>query len=397
MDAACTNTLWVEQRQNDLVETRSSRFIGFSGAGEYNFMLQPLRDGHFDDQLAWLDLALQHALKQNGLERKHIVFRRFFCSDLPDQIDELRRHLFASPEGVANGAVSLVIQPPVNPARVGLWVYCLKDLNKQTEGIGGATSFSLKRGGLEHVWSTGLAAPQQPGCHAQTQAVFAAYNAFLKTREMTLWDNCLRTWFYVKDVDTNYNSFAEGRNKVFNNCNLTPATHYIASTGIQGSFTDLDTLVMMDAYAIKGVQPAQIRHLQALDHLSHTHVYGVAFERATSVAYQDRKHIIVSGTASIDSNGDVVHQGEVTLQLERTLENIAAILAQEEATLDDMQHFIVYLRNSDDAEIVLNSLKERLGDKPFLVVTGPVCRPSWLIEIEGIAIIPNADDSLPAF
>ena len=154
---------------------------------------------------------------------------------------------------------------------------------------------------------------------------------------------------------------------------------------------------MMDAYAIKGVQPEQIRHLQALDHLSHTHVYGVAFERATSVAYRDRKHIFVSGTASIDSHGQVVHEGDVMRQLDRTLENISALLAQEEATIRDMQHFIVYVRNSGDASAVRDAVQEYVDDKPFLVVTGPVCRPNWLVEIEGVAITLNTDDSLPLF
>lgn len=387
----------VVQRQTGLVEVSSARFVGSSGTGEYNFMLKPRMPGHFDEQLDWLDSALRDALDRNGLDRKCIVFRRFFCSDLPSQIEKLRSHPFSNPQGVVNGAVSLVIQPPAPPAEVCLWVYCIEDQDRQTSGVRINGSFSLKRGDLEHVWSTGMACPEKTGPHAQTLAIFDAYNASLNQREMTLQDHCLRTWFFVKDVDFNYDGFVKGRNEVFRGCNLTPRTHYIASTGIQGSYADENALVMMDAYAIKGIEPGQIRHLQALDHLSHTHVYGVAFERATSVAYRDRKHIIVSGTASIDSNGDVVHEGEVVDQLERTLENIAALLAQEAATIGDMQHFIVYLRNPGDAGTILEILDERFGKKPFLVVTGPVCRPNWLVEIEGIAIIPNADDSLPAY
>ncbi len=68
--------------------------------------------------------------------------------------------------------------------------------------------------------------------------------------------------------------------------------------------------VMMDAYAISGVRKEQIRYLSAPDHLSPTHVYGVTFERGVSVAYQDRKHIIISGTASIDSAGKIVYRDE---------------------------------------------------------------------------------------
>ena len=220
---------------------------------------------------------------------------------------------------------------------------------------------------------------------------------FQQHRGITLEDNCLRTWFYVKDIDTNYNGMVTGRNEVFSEHDLTPDTHYIASTGIEGSFTDVHALVMMDAYAIKGIRPEQVEHLHALDHLSHTHRYGVAFERATSIAYRDRKHVIVSGTASIDHNGEIVHEGDVLCQLDRTLENISALLAQADADMEDMQHFIVYLRDPSDAEIIRDILKERIGDRPFLVVTGPVCRPNWLVEIEGIAVIPNDDESLPAF
>jgi len=379
------------------VEVSTACFVGSSGVGEYNFMLKPSRHGLFDDQLDWLDAALKDVLNRNGLNRECIVFRRFFCSDLPKQIEKLRRHPFSNPQGIVNGAVSLIIQPPVTPAEVSLWVYCIEDRKQQTRGDRDSVSFSLKRGDLEHVWSTGFACPERIGSHAQTLAIFDTYNEYLDSRGITLQDHCLRTWFYVKDVDSNYDGFVKGRNEVFANCNLTPETHYIASTGIQGAHADNNTLVMMDAYAIKGIQPGQIRHLQALDHLSHTHVYGVAFERATSIAYRDRRHIIISGTASIDANGEVVHEGEVMSQLKRTLENISALLAQEDATIDDMQHFIVYLRNPADVDSVCNFLKKCLGDKPFQVVAGPVCRPDWLVEIEGIAIIPNADDALPVF
>jgi enamine deaminase RidA (YjgF/YER057c/UK114 family) len=380
-----------------LVEVSSACFLGSSGTGEYNFMLKPLCDGDFNEQLDWLDVALQDVLKMHGLDRKCIVFRRFFCSDLPRQIDKLRRHSFSDPDEVVNGAVSLVIQPPVAPAKVCLWVYCIKDQNQQIEAVKDEVAFSLKRGGLEHIWSTGLTCPEKSGSHAQTSAIFDIYNTFLKNNGMTLQDHCLRTWFYVRDVDANYTGLVTGRNEVFNKYNLTPKTHFIASTGIEGSITDNNALVMMDAYAIKGVRPEQVKHLQALDHLSHTHVYGVAFERATSVAYRDRKHIIISGTASIDSNGEIVHDGNVVNQLERTLENIDALLAQAGGTLDDMQHFIVYLREPGDAGIINDVLKERIDTKPFLIVTGPVCRPKWLVEIEGVAIISNVDDGLPSF
>jgi len=40
--------------------------------------------------------------------------------------------------------------------------------------------------------------------------------------------------------------------------------------------------------------------------------------------------------------------------------------------------------------------KEIPPDVPFLCVVGAVCRPAWLVEMEGIAIIPDSND-FPAF
>ena len=47
-------------------------------------------------------------------------------------------------------------------------------------------------------------------------------------------DNCIRTWFFVQNVDVNYAGVVKARNEVFVTQNLTEKTHYIASTGIGG-------------------------------------------------------------------------------------------------------------------------------------------------------------------
>ena len=125
----------------------------------------------------------------------------------------------------------------------------------------------------------------------------------------------------------------DARAEFFADHGLTPDTHFIASTGIEGSTARPDAKVSMDAYAIAGVRPEQLSYLAAPDHLSPTHTYGVTFERATSVAYRDRNHIILSGTASIDPEGNILHPGDMPRQLDRTLENMEALLAKAGATL----------------------------------------------------------------
>ncbi len=153
----------------------------------------------------------------------------------------------------------------------------------------------------------------------------------------------------------------------------------------------------MDAYAIAGVRPEQIEYLSAPDHLGPTHAYGVTFERATSVAYRDRKHVIISGTASIDPDGNILYPGNLSLQLDRTVENIEALLKQTGATFEDMCVFVAYVREPDDHALVWQQLRERFADVPIQLLTASICRPEWLIEIEGIAIVPARHPHLPAF
>jgi enamine deaminase RidA (YjgF/YER057c/UK114 family) len=155
--------------------------------------------------------------------------------------------------------------------------------------------------------------------------------------------------------------------------------------------------VLLDAYAISGIELEQIEFISALDHLSHTHVYGVTFERATSVAYRDRKHVLISGTASINHEGQILHEGDVSRQLDRTLENVEALLNQADATLADLCHFIVYVRDHIDCEMAERRMRAEFPTAPCQVVVAPVCRPGWLIEVEGMAIISADNPHLPEF
>jgi enamine deaminase RidA (YjgF/YER057c/UK114 family) len=123
----------------------------------------------------------------------------------------------------------------------------------------------------------------------------------------------------------------------------------------------------------------------------------VTFERGTRIAYADRAHHFISGTASIDGSGEVVHLGDVRRQLERTLANVDALLRSGGAQIENMTHFLVYLRDPSDYAIVKNYLAERFPEIPRLILRGAVCRPEWLIEIEGIAIAPHDDPALPQF
>ncbi len=375
-----------------------SEFKGEGGTEEFQIVIHPTVYGNTETQIKWIYSAYQNVLNNLNLNINSSVLRRFFCSDLKNQSDILKTFPFANPENSDNDcAVSLISQPSLPPAKISLWAYHIYNRKKDFEKIKDGTSLILKNGELSHIWTTGLTNLNSPTHYEQTKGIFEKYKAFLQSKNMTLKDNLIRTWLFVQNIDAYYKGMVNARKEFFAQNGLTPQTHFVASTGIEGSYTDPAVRITMDAYSIAGVKSPQITFLSALDHLSPTHIYGVTFERGTAVSYCDRKHIFISGTASIDHQGNILYPGDVKRQLDRTLENIEALLKPAGAGLKDMGMVIVYLRDISDFNIINEKIRVTFGDMPIEIVAASVCRPGWLIEIEGQAIIPCLNPSLPAF
>jgi len=123
--------------------------------------------------------------------------------------------------------------------------------------------------------------------------------------------------------------------------------------------------------------------------------YGVTFDRGTAVTFGDRKHFYISGTASIDERGKVLHRGDACAQASRAVENIMALLESSDASVNDIAVFTVYLRSVHDFQKVRDEVRLRLPSDAIVHFTlGKVCRPDWLVEIEGMAI-READTAHP--
>ena len=268
-----------------------SRFRGASGVDEYHLVARPTEDAGIHVQLAWLEGAYYHALEALGLEPDTAVLRRFFAADLPRHASALAVAPFSSRhDPVRACAVSWVGQPPLPPAKVALWAYHVHDpagaLDKTREGA----SLVLRRGELSHLWTTGVTPPRAGTSYQETRGVFDRYEAYLNAHHLRLADHVIRTWLFVRDIDANYQGMVEARREFFVQRGLTAATHYIASSGINGAHADSAATVGLDAYAIAGVGPEQIQFLAAPDYLPPTHLYGVTFERGTSVGGGGRPH-----------------------------------------------------------------------------------------------------------
>ena len=145
---------------------------------------------------------------------------------------------------------------------------------------------------------------------------------------------------------------------------------------------------LLESEDMKGFKPEQQRYLYAPTHLNRTSEYGVSFERGTLLQFGDRNHAIISGTASINNKGEVEHVGDVEMQTRRMLENVETLLAESGMTMDDAAQIIVYLRDGADYEAVSRMFREKFPQVPTVFTLAPVCRPTWLIEMECIAIRP---------
>ncbi|MGQ9649469.1 MAG: Rid family hydrolase [Phycisphaerae bacterium] len=380
------------------VSVNVSRFRGPSGVDEYHLVVKPTEYASVNAQLEWVARAYHRTLESIGLDARTVILRRFFCSDVQNQMGALD----ACPISRCGNAddpcaISRVGQPPGPPAKVILWAYHVHDRGNELRKSLQGEYLTLRRAELSHHWTTGLTCTTSHGSYDQTRGIFEQYNALLCEQGMTLADHVMRTWLFVRDIDANYQGLVAARREFFAEHGLTADTHFIASSGIGGSSADPAAIVTLDAYAISGVRPQQIRFLSAPDHLSPTYVYGVTFERGTCVAYRDRKHVIISGTASIDHQGRILYPGDISRQLDRTLENIEALLDHAGATLNDISAFIVYIRDPSDYAVAQRQMRERFGEAPMAVLVAPVCRPGWLIEVEAAAVVPENSPELPPF
>ena len=332
-----------------------------SGRTRECFCVGTTAPGKFDDfaaEAAALWREYEAAGVGRGLDRESEVLLRFHLSDPANQAPFLRELLDGRP-------ASTVGQPPADGSRIALEAWHrrgendLKMFYSPTETTGDSC--------------------------AQTRRLFSALDDAVRDSGGEVARNVLRTWLYCRDVDNNYAGLVRGRNEYFDSIGL--AERFIASTGIDGCAAEPSQLVVLDALTATRLSDGAVTHLRALDRLSPTALYGVRFERGSRVDLGDRALHLISGTASIDRHGKVLHPGDVRGQSRRMLENISALLAEGGASLGDVRLAVVYLRDAADLPVV-KDLFAGLPTVP-LFLRAPVCRPAWLIECECIAVTAN--------
>lgn len=138
------------------------------------------------------------------------------------------------------------------------------------------------------------------------------------------------------------------------------------------------------------------RPMKVPDMLNEAYNYDkpVPFSRGTRIDIKGITILFISGTASVNEQGESIHIGDFDAQARRMLENVTSLLKSEGATWHDIGRTTIYIKHMDEHYHQLSKIRskffEEQGIKEFpasTCVQATLCRPELLVEMEAIAII----------
>jgi len=150
----------------------------------------------------------------------------------------------------------------------------------------------------------------------------------------------------------------------------------------------------MKADAVYRIKKSAIHEPRVLNE-PHDYAKRVSFSRGMRVELADCTMLFISGTASVDEQGQTVHVGDFEKQAGRTFHNIASLLNAEGADWHDVVRATCYLVDFAHYDVfnrVRNNFFDDEGLDPYPASTciqATLCRPELLVEVEAIAMIPK--------
>ena len=199
----------------------------------------------------------------------------------------------------------------------------------------------------------------------------------------------VRTWFYLSNILDWYGEFNKARSAKYAEFGLCPSPEtgrllLPASTGISGDLPlgaagALDLLASADAPDARPeiIQMTNVRQQDAFQ-------YGSSFSRGALIREEDVVQVQVSGTAAIDEKGVSIFLDDMRGQIERTFDNVDALLEPVGGTLRNVCAATIFVKRPEDAE-VYRKITEARGLAPFpaVCVVADVCRGELLFEMDG--------------
>lgn len=232
------------------------------------------------------------------------------------------------------------------------------------------------------------------------QAAYAGYQKIFDYMKSALHPHFLRAWNYIPNIlsETNqlerYRQFNAGRwdawkdfgPKFPDGSPKRPAMTGIGSFGgpliIEALFSSDDVIEMENP-----------RQTQFIHYSQKWGAKPPVSARGSLLKTAHGGEVYIAGTASLLGE-DVAHEGDIVAQTEETLRNIEALIdttnmarygEQVGYSLKDIEDIRVYIKNKHDYPIVRDVLSRVWQDKDIIYLQDDICRPTFLIEIEGVA------------
>lgn len=343
--------------------------------------------------------SLMAGLASVGATAADLVTEKVFLADVAIDTPLLLEARAGAMPGGGRGedrgpALTLVEQPPLHPRSLcEIQAFGLIHENhgmvadQRMDGLPeGTTGRIIEAADVRSVFISGITGGA-PGDDldftGQARSAFRRAEEILLRHGFTFRD-VVRTWIYLPRLLDDYDALNMVRREFYRLRRVHPAP---ASTGIRGAPSPGGRLIGIDVRAVSGLPRGAVTPVHGST-LNEAPSYGSDFSRGTRVDYPDRSVIYISGTASIDQAGQVVHVGSIERQVERMLVNIENLLRSQRVGLDDLVSLTTYLKRPEDGDAFLRAAAARglLPRVPHTICHADVCRDAWLCETEAVAV-----------
>ena len=102
--------------------------------------------------------------------------------------------------------------------------------------------------------------------------------------------------------------------------------------------------------------------------------------------------IYVAGQIPWDADGQTVAKGDVAGQTRQVFENIAAVLAESGASLNDVIKLTIFSADISYRNTI-NQVRSETFTEPYpastQVAVAALVDPEWMVEIEAVAFVPD--------
>lgn len=219
----------------------------------------------------------------------------------------------------------------------------------------------------------------------QAWSIFDQMDQHLNKLGMAFTD-VVRTWFYNQRITSWYDGFNRVRNEFFNNKDVfdgvVPASTGIGMPNAEGAALTAGLFAVRPRSSLVKISavPSPLQ--------GPAWEYGSSFSRAVELAWPDHSRLMISGTASIDRNGQTCHRDDPQAQIRLTFEVLEQLLASRGYNWTSVTRAIAYLTDLSFLPLLHHELAIRQGCQalPILAVHAQVCRDDLLFEMELDAI-----------